>query len=265
MGWVSFSLEIFVYKVLAKLIVIIMVASATGCGHLFKPPVDDPKARLMVDRLQQVNSELEQFKGLANIQMISDLHSQSGRIAFAAVKPDKMRVELLNMIGTPITSLSGDGETITILSHSDQRYYRLRQTPTALEALIQIPIGIEDLQSLLAGRVPIPRHATVHSKSTDTDSQNQWILFKNRWHGVVARLAVDRRTERIETLQVIDHEGELQYQIRWLQWQVTGPYNIPSKLFIESASKQKLTLKMDRFWPDAVVAPSTFVLDLSRR
>lgn len=251
-------------KLFVKLTVMFALFFATGCGHLFKPPVDEPEARRMVDRFQQANGELAQFKGLANIQMISDMQSQSGRIAFAAVRPDKMRVELLNMMGTPLTSLSGDGETITILSHGDQRYYRLRQTPTALESLIQIPIGIEDLQTLLAGRLPIPDHASVYSKSTDEDGQYKWILFKNRWHGIVARLAVDRKTERIVTLEVIDDEGELQYQIRWLQWQVVGAYHIPSKLIIESASQQKLNMNMDRFWPNAVVAPSTFVLDISR-
>jgi len=228
---------------------------------MFKPPGDDADARILIDRLLQNNSALTQYKGLADISLRMNGKTHSARIAFAAVRPDKMRVELLNMMGTPLTSLSGDGETVTIISHGDRKHHRFRQTRTALKKLIEIPIGIEDLQSLLGGRVPVPPHTTVQFTKDRPDGADSVILLLNRWNDIVARLQMDQTMQHIKSLWVLDPEGELQYQIQWIEWREVGGYRVPSKLNIESAASQKLTLSLDRFWPNAKVAPSTFVLE----
>ena len=166
-------------------------------------------------------------------------------------------------MGTPLTSLSGDGETVTIISHGDRKHYQFRQTGTALAKLIEIPIGIEDLQSLLAGRVPLPPHISAQPATERPDEADPEIILKNRWGDIVARLETDQTTQHIKTLRVMDSEGGLQYQILWIQWKEVGGFRVPSKLAIESASNQKLTLTMDRYWPNAKVAPSTFELEPS--
>lgn len=237
----------------------------SGCGHLFKPPGDDPEARIILERLMQHNSALTRYKGLADIQMRMKGSSLSARIAFAAVRPDKMRVELLNMMGTPLTSLSGDGETVTVISHGDRKHHRFRQTRTALSKLIEIPIGIEDLQHLLAGQVPLPPHISAQPASERTNVDDPEIILKNRWGDIVARLKTDQTKRQIKTLQVLDRAGGLQYQVIWVQWREVDGFRVPSKLAIESAANQKLTLTMDRYWPNAEVAPSTFVLEPSAK
>ena len=248
-------------KLYALTVTIGAVVWLCGCSHMFKPPRDDAHARLLLDRLMQNNSALTQYKGLADIRMRVNGKSHSGRIAFAAVRPDKMRVELLNMMGTPLTSLSGDGDTVTIVSHGDRKHYRFRQTRTALASLIEIPIGIEDMQSLLAGRVPVPPHVSAQFVPDQAFGTDAAILLKNRWRNTVARIQVDQSTQHIKALRVTDPEGKLQYQIRWLQWEVVGGYRLPLKLVIESSAKQMLTLTMDRYWPNAKVSPATFVLE----
>jgi outer membrane biogenesis lipoprotein LolB len=248
-------------SVSALIIVISAMVMMNGCSHLFRPPEDDARARMLLEHLLQNNSALTQYKGLAGIHMRMNGMSQSGRVAFAAVRPDKMRVEVLNMLGTPLTTLTGDGDTVTILSHDDHKQYRFRQTRTALARLIEIPIGIEDLQNLLAGRVPVPPHVSVQSLPGRPDASDVILVLKNRWNGVVGRLQMDQTTHDAKSLRVLDYNGELEYRILWLQWKKVGRYRVPSKLVIESPAKQKLTLTMDRYWPNAKVAPATFVLE----
>ncbi len=248
-------------RILASIIVISAMALINGCGHMFQPPKEDAHARMLLDRLLQNNSALKQYKGLAGISLQTNGRSQSGRIAFAAVRPDKMRVELLNMLGTPLTSLSGDGDMVTIVSHDNHKQYHFRQTRTALASLIDIPIGIEDLQDLLAGRVPVPPHVSAQLLPGPADSSDAMLALKNRWNSVVARLQIDPTTHDIKALRALDSNGELKYQILWLQWKEVGSYRVPSKLVIESLSGQKLILTMDRYWPNAKVPPSTFVLE----
>lgn len=229
---------------------------------MLKPPSDDD-ARLVLHRMMAVNKGLDQFKGLANIRMESENRSRSGRIAFAAVVPDKMRIELLNAMGAPLTSLSADGERISVVSYVDQKRYRFRQTRTALEAIINIPIGIEDMQSLLAGKVPLPSYA--FAKMMDGNNPDDILVLKNRWRGTVANLEVDRVDSQVKSLRKFDGEGELQYQIQWLQWKRVGAYRVPSKLVINTPSHQRLIVIMGRFWPNAEVAPSTFLLDMPKK
>jgi outer membrane biogenesis lipoprotein LolB len=248
-------------RILASIIVIGAVVVISGCSHMFQPPKEDAYARMLLDRLLQNNSALKQYKGLAAIRLQMNGRSQSGRIAFAAVQPDKMRVELLNMLGTPLTSLSGDGDTVTIVSHDNHKKYRFRQTRTALASVIDIPIGIEDLQNLLAGRVPVPPRVSAQLLPAPADASDVMLILKNRWDNVVARLQIDRTTHDIKALWALDSNGVLKYQIQWLQWKDVGGFRVPSKLVVESSASQNLTLTMDRYWPNANVPPSTFVLE----
>jgi outer membrane biogenesis lipoprotein LolB len=248
-------------KKLIPLLMIYLLVLSTGCVKLFKAPEDDAYARIVIGRLLAQNEELTRFKGLAKVKMTDEGRSRSGRIAFAAVRPDRMRVELLNTMGTPLTSLAGDGDHISILSHIDKKHYRIRQSRKALESVIHLPIGIEDLQSLLAGLVPLPPYA--FARFEETDGPEDVVVLKNRWHGTVSRLRVDSRTHQIQNMQVFNGEGQLYYQIHWHQWHENGEFTMPSKVTIESLSHQSLELVMDRFWPNAQVAPSTFMLDLS--
>jgi outer membrane biogenesis lipoprotein LolB len=248
-------------RILASIIVIGAMALINGCSHMFQPPMEDAYARMLLDGVLQNNSALKQYKGLAGISLQMNGRSQSGRIAFAAVQPDKMRVELLNMLGTPLTSLSGDGDTVTIVTHGNHKRYHFRQTRTALASVIDIPIGIEDLQSLLAGRVPVPPHVSAQLLPGPADTSDAMLVLKDRWNNVVARLQIDRTTHDIKALQILDNNGALKYQIQWLQWKVVDSFRVPSKLVVESPASQKLILTMDRYWPNAKVPPSTFVLE----
>lgn len=241
---------------------ILALVLINGCAAMLKAPSDDD-ARRVLDRVMAVNKGLDQFKGLANFRMESEGRSQSGRIAFAAVTPDKMRIELLNAMGAPLTSLSADGERISVVSYVDQKRYRFRQSRTALEAIIKIPMGIEDLQSLLAGKVPLPSYS--FARLMDGSNPDDILVLKNRWRGTVANLEVDRVDCRIKTLRKFDAEGELQYQIQWLQWKRVGAYRVPSKLVINTPAHQRLIVNMGRFWPNAEVAPSTFLLDMQKK
>lgn len=253
--------EIGLRKIFMQLFMIYLLILLTGCAQLFKPPTDDAYARMVIERLLVQNEGLTQFKGMAKIQMKDEGRVRSGRIAFAAVQPNRMRVELLNTMGVPLTSLAGDGKHISILSHTDKKHYRIRQSRTALEPLIHLPIGIEDLQSLLAGRIRLPPHA--FARFVETDGPQEVVVLKNRWHGMVSKLQVDAQTHKIKNMQVFDGEGRLHYQIQWHQWKERGEFILPTKVTIESISQQSLEFVVDRFWPNAEVAPSTFVLDLS--
>ena len=119
-------------------------------------PQDQGNARAVLERLSANNHQLHSFKGLLKVAIKTETNSVSGRVALAAVVPDHIRLEWLSPLGQPLSSLAGNGETVTVLSHQDKKHHRFEQTPTALKPLINVPIGVEDLLELLSGRPVLP-------------------------------------------------------------------------------------------------------------
>ena len=187
------------------------------------------------------------------IQLQNGSQTITARAAWAMAVPGRLRVELLNMLGQPMTSLASDGQFITIISHHDQSHYRFIQSRSALKRLIHLPIGIEELQALLAGRPPLPPYCAAQI-------DGQAIVLKNRWRTILAKLFLDE-TDQVQMLKVYDDDGALRYQVRWLQWQVVGPYTVPRRLQVDGGQGQRLNLTMDRFWADVQLSPKTFSLE----
>jgi outer membrane biogenesis lipoprotein LolB len=246
-------------KPLHAAILIIIMILATGCTHILPPPQDDGPARQVLDRLVGNNAGLTHFKALGHIRMDSGGTKQSGRVAVAAVFPNKLRADWLNITGQPLVSVAGNGETIHIWNASDAKMHRLRQSPKALAKLIRIPLGIDEFQSIIIGRPPLPSHSAVQYKESHDDVDI--LSLKNRWREEVARITVDRSSGKLLALQVFDGHGRLQYETRWLQWRREGKYLLPIKVSMDSDTQDRFILTVDRFWPDAEVPCSVFELN----
>lgn len=234
----------------------------SGCAWLIKPPSDDPMARQMLEGLLATNSAMTQYKGLAQVRLAVDKKVHTGTMAVAAVLPDRMRVELLSMVGQPLSSMVANGQTIRIRSHDDNRIYEINQSPSALETVIHIPIGIEQLQRLLIGRPKLPEFAAAQfTRKTEKEVAIEMI---SRFHNTQAVIVMTADTATIRSLEMHREGGEFRYLVRFLQWQQMGDYCIPKQLAIESGTGDQVTMTMRRFWPDADISADTFELATSQ-
>ena len=229
-----------------------------GCSWAIRPPADDLAAQRIVQTAARQNENLRSYKGLAKIQIENTDHRMNGRIAIAAAMPNQMRVEWLSAIGQPLTSLAGDGINITIISYADQKFYRLRQSRDAFDKVVHLPISMEELLNMLAGRPLLPRYAAAQIIQNEDGFER--VALKNRWHGVVAVLDVDPLSGHIISMKTYDGAGSWRYQTLWDHWRPRGEYAIASQVQIVSPDGRRLVVTMDRFWPDAEIAPQTFVL-----
>jgi outer membrane biogenesis lipoprotein LolB len=232
--------------------------ACTGCATLWPPPSEDTEARRLIGLVQNHNAQLNQYKALASVRLDTNRTTLSGRVAMAAVLPDKLRLEVLSTMGQPSTRLTGDGRHIALGVAGERRIRRMPQTPQSLEPLIHIPIGIEELQSLTTGRPKLP--AFVSAQILDRDDRRVVIALKDRWHRLMARIDVEPVRGRLIRMENLDRDEQLVYAIHWQKWEQTGSYEIPQKVELITPTGRRLELSMVRFWPDVDVPPSMFQL-----
>jgi len=230
-------------------------AGLTGCARLVRPPLDDAAARQRIIQWSENNQELTAIKGLMHIQIQARGDRMGGRVAWAAVLPDRLRLEWLNPLGQPLVSLAGDGRAITLYSFADKQFHHFPQTPRALERLTRIPIGIEDLIVILAGRPPLPDHVAARTVSPNRCG----VALESRWHLPVAELQSDN-CDRLDAMVIYDRNGDLQYHIQWLQWQKVAAHTLPREIRLTSGAGDSVALTMERVWIDAPMPPETFVV-----
>jgi outer membrane biogenesis lipoprotein LolB len=247
-------------RLLCLSFLLFLSAIIAGCAHLLPAPVDQPEARRLLDQLRSNGETISRFKGLAQIRMAFNGRVISGRIAIAAVAPDKMRVEWLNPMGQPATSLNADGKDITLFSRVDNTRNQFPQSTAGLAPLIHIPIGINDLYNILTGSVPLQQDTFVQFKQAWPEADT--LVVKNRWHRMIADIQVNRTGPRPQSMRIYNGQGELQYEIQWLQWRQDGSgHDLPVRIDFQNNDGQRLTLTVERFWPNAQVPPSVFAAD----
>ena len=246
-------------RILFRLGLIVCIGVISSCSWLIRPPIDDPEARLMVQRVMKLNRSLSNYKELATFRLQGEHEVRSGSLALAAARPDRMRVELLSLVGQPLTQLVADGQNIYIRPHGKDRIYRISQSPSALETLIQIPIGVEQLQGILVGNPGLSDFDA--ARFIKRSAEETVIELKNRFHMKIALLDVDPIQSKLKSVQVHGEDGEMIYRADFRQWQQVGSYLVPKRLIIKSAAGHQLTIFMRQFWPNATLSEAAFVLE----
>lgn len=234
-----------------------VILLCSSCTWIVAPPVDDPAASQQVERLRRQNESLRRAKGILRVNVEGLDETVSGKAAWAIQMPDRLRIEWLNMLGQPLFSLAGDGETLAMRSYADGRLHRMQQTSGILEKFLQVPLSIDELNTLIAGRLPLPPYTG--AQFVGADGAEQAILLKSRWHKTAAKLYVgeDRMPSKMERYGL---DGELRYRVLWYRWSFTDGYRIARQFEIISEKGERVRLSLERFWPDVVLPADIFTL-----
>lgn len=224
----------------------IVVFLVTGCARLIQPPEDQPRARALLKIYAEANHDLDRFKGLGHVHLAVPDLNMAGRLAIAAEPPDKLRLEWLSALGQPLLRLAADGQIMAIFSSQTSQVRELKQTDTVLERIVHIPITIESLLSVLAGRMPIYDYSAAQIlQESDT---HMVVALKDRWSAVLATVKVDLQARRISRFTVFGADGSVRYRINWLHWQRVQGYLLPHEMEIDSSDVHRMKLTMDRYW-----------------
>ena len=231
-----------------------------GCARLMQAPEDQPRARALLETHIQANGELNRFKGLGHLHLSLPDVNMTGRLALAAEMPRKVRMEWLSALGQPLLRLTADGKTVSVFSSQTDKVHRLDQTDAVLERMVQIPISIDALLSLLAGRMPAYRYTA--AQILQESDLHMAIALKDRWSATLAEVEVDLQDRQIKRLTAFDGDGSIRYQIDWLQWQRVQGYLLPRAMEVSVNGVQRAKLTMERYWCNVSLPDGIFSQDV---
>ncbi len=233
-----------------------------------------------ISTLKNQNLKLKTFKGVGNIKFRGRKKKDvAGRIAWVASSPDKIRIALSSVSGHPMISVASDGQWLYLISHSRGDFYKKPATTSSMRRLFTIPVKTEDMVDILAGRVPIHSYDSAvltdhrsqvystegHTVSTrnggDGSGQNGYVLvLKKKWGDILEKIYLDEKKKNVHKVEMFDATGTLAYRVEFDRMQAINGYRVPSRLLISNSDGSGFHLDVDRYWADASVSPSVFVL-----
>jgi len=238
------------------------------------------EAEKTLSTLKNQNLKLKTFKGVGNIKFRgSKKKDVAGRIAWVASAPDRIRISLSSVSGQPMISVASDGQWLYLISHSSGDFYKKPATASSMKRLFTIPVKTEDMVDILAGRVPIHSYDSAvltdnrsqvystegHTVSTrnggEGSGQNGYVLvLKKKWGDILEKIYLDEKKKNVHKVEMFDATGTLAYRVEFDGMRAINGYRVPSRLLISNSDGSGFQLDVDRYWPDASVSPSVFVL-----
>jgi hypothetical protein len=257
-------------RALGAVAMVMAAAGLCGCAILSEgvgrqPAVEEAdtsvvEARRVLDRLQQTNETLKNFKGVGRLTIRRDGKVQMDeRLAWIGSDPLRLSVVLF-AAGFPAVRMAGDGEWLYFqdVEAPEAPVKKVRSSDPDFKRLLSIPIHSSDILALMRGRIPIREHRSASLQPLP--SGNGYVLLLKRIWGVHQKIFLDETRSVVRQTEVYDSSGDLLFQANFLEMQLVDGYRVPLRLAVSNDEKVVAQLVVERYWADVPVKPSMFIL-----
>ena len=244
-----------------------ILGALAGCAGLYPQPEDAleaearARAQLVIELLNSQNRELMHYKGIGGIRVRQgQITMIDERIAWVASETAKLNLVIL-VSGHPAIKMVSDGEWFYYYEARKDRpiYKKVPASDSNLKRFTTLPITTSDIIHLLAGRVPLRDHHSARLEGSDT-GQGYVLVLERRWWGVAEKIFLDESKQRVHQIDFYNRSGALAYRAKFDAMQTLSGYRVPAALSLTNGDDLDIQLVVHRYWPDADVSPSMFVL-----
>ena len=230
--------------------------------------------------LKSQNLDLKTFKGMGKVTLYrgGKKHLPS-RIAWVGAPPDRLRAVISSASGQPVFSFASDGQWFYFFDHLQSQFYKRRTNHFIVTKVFSVSVELADMVSILSGRIPVRRHHSacllkdIHSyqgsptasqhvsseESTGAADENILVL-KGNWGNICEKIYLDDRKKHARKIEVFDLDGALAFRAELSKQQMVNGYRAPAAVVVSNDEGSGFQLDIERFWPNARVDPSIFVL-----
>jgi len=208
---------------LAGLLALLLGACAVPRPAPVVPTADRDQ---LVGRLQQLARAYSSLRGLAKVRLATGEGVRTSSQVLIAERPDRFRVEVLAMFGTPLAILASDGSLFSAYLPGRSEFYRGPASADNLRRFIRLPLAARDLVGLLLYQPPLLENRDSWAVTTPQGPQ---LILENA-SGAHQEIEFDSGL-RVVASRYFDAEGTLQLSARYDQF--ASESGFPSRMQLQ--------------------------------
>ena len=215
-----------------------------GCareGGLAVSGRDMPPAEALWERLVADDAPGKVLTGILHVTASLPGKRHTFKIAAAAMRPDRLRLEDLSVIGLPDFMLTVKGEEIRMFMPRSGEFLIGTESSEEIRRIFPPAVRPLDLVSLLYGQPPgIPGAKTLRG-SVDGNRFRVDVYTGGDW---AQSLWVDPATGRLARLEIAGRNGGTAYTAQFHDFTEAGSISVPGRIEIETAGPATVRLSL---------------------
>ncbi len=185
------------------LAMLLLLGCAKRQGPIMPEVIGDPD---IVVSLARSRNKVDVLQGRFSLKLKTDQGNYTVPAAVVMDHPDRFRFELYTPLGTPLATLTSDGQALHLWSQRERTFYRGDAASAVLRGVTGGEVGIDDLLAIFTGSLPMADAEILHVGRTVFDEDGVVIVMLGPDDirvlatidpriGVVRRLRVDPPSE----------------------------------------------------------------------
>ena len=217
----------------APVFYLLLLISVACCSHL-TPPVSSPHAGQCPPKdelLAAVRVPASPVvKAIAKIKVESPDETFSVKELIIAQKPNRLRLETLSPLGQPGFYAATDGKELFLFAPSENTYYHGSSTPRNLSLIIPLHLAVEDMVSVILGRVPLIDYNDDHLGCTV--NEDGYVMRLEGGDEITTQvLTFSGEDLRVVASEIYDREG-LTLSITYRDYEMVGGVSFPGEITV---------------------------------
>ncbi len=212
-----------------------------ACARLPAAPAGDrpliASADELLQQLQERAAAVTGLKARGNVAVTSPQKNYSGNILLTAVKPDRLRVDILNFWGQSLVTFVNDGQEMKLLVYGDSKLYRGPATPANLSRFLPVVISQEDFLAALTGHLAFPRYEKP-VLLPNPDPAVYFLELTDRQSQEKVKLTVEAKTLHLLSAQWFSLQGQETLRAEFSNFLLSGGVSGPSDIRLTAAEEE---------------------------
>ena len=180
------------------LLVLFTLGCAKRQGPIMPEVIGDPD---VVVSLARSRNKVDVLQGRFSLKLETGEGNYTVPAAVVMDHPDRFRFELYTPLGTPLATLTSDGESLHVWSQRERTFYRGDAATAVLKGVTGGEVGIDDLLAILTGALPMPDAEILHVGRTVFDEEGVVIVMLGP-DDIRVRATIDPRLGVVRRLRV---------------------------------------------------------------
>lgn len=230
----------------------------SGCSLWVRPePENALAAAALFSKLKSANPGITNFKGIGRVKIRHMKQLRSVRAAFAGdLEQHRLRIDFMGSLMGAQAVFAGDGRHLYYITRHPDAYHKVRTFDGNLERFIAVPIKINDIVNILAGRIPWEKG--VDQARLAKINGDLILSLSRKWSRTSYRVFINPVTEQAEKIEQFDMDGHLVYRAVIVSMQHIDGYDIPGRIRIFNTSGNEIEFKIEKFMANNDISDSVF-------